>query len=138
MRGFDILVVSSLVLVVAAWLVIDGVRPVTPTLALTIRRLHRDAVAPRTSERGRATWLDRLGTAVDRRSRVGASSERVAALRLIGRTPTRHAGMLALASIVGLVVPSLGVGVLQATGVVRLGVVAPLGVGLVAAVLAPC
>ncbi len=58
-------------------------------------------------------------------------------LRLIGRPVDVHVGLLVLAALGGLVLPSLVLAMLQMTGVVSIGVWIPVGLALATAALAP-
>jgi Flp pilus assembly protein TadB len=61
----------------------------------------------------------------------------VGALRVIGRPLATHVGYLMVASIAGLVLPSLILALLDAAGVVNVGVFVPLGASIACAILAP-
>jgi len=58
-------------------------------------------------------------------------------LRLIGRPVELHIGMLVLAALAGLVVPSLVLGLLQLAGVVSIGIWIPAALSVAAAMLLP-
>jgi tight adherence protein C len=73
-----------------------------------------------------------------RRSRIGAWTDGwIGPLRLIGRPIEVHLGLLVLAGLVGLVVPSLVLGAMQWAGLMSIGVVVPFAVSLVAAIVLP-
>ena len=61
----------------------------------------------------------------------------LADLRLVQRPPEAHAAMLVAAAVAGLVAPTLLLGVGQWLGAVSLGMAIPLGVALLAALVAP-
>ncbi|MGB0114343.1 MAG: hypothetical protein WBP59_14065 [Ilumatobacteraceae bacterium] len=138
MRTTGVLVLSSLVLVFAAWLVVSGWRQPRPTIAQAVAHLRRSGTTRR------ATWAD---TPV---ARVGASVDSIDAawfdawtagwarpLRLIGRPYETHLGMLVLAALGGFVLPVLVLSLLQLLGIVSIGLWIPAAISIVCAVLAP-
>lgn len=135
MRETGAIVLMSILSTVAGWLIVTGWRQPRPRLEAAVRRLHRPAVERPGHDR--FDLVTRLGELGSRspviRQRLGS----IAALRIIGRPLTTHTGYLIVASIAGLVVPSVLLGLLALAGVVDLGVFVPLGVSVVAAVLAP-
>ncbi len=136
MSGLGLLVLSTMVFAGGVWLVVTGFRPSTPTLSATIRHIHRDATSNRVETRS-VDWIDRVGSTIERRTVLVASSAQPSMFRLIGRTPARHGGLLAVGAGLGFVGPTLSVVALDAAGVIDGGAFVPLGVGLAGAVLVP-
>jgi tight adherence protein C len=136
MRGTGAVVLMSLLLTVAGWLVVTGWRQPRPTLTVAVQRLRRPPV-DRADGVSDTDLVTRLGGYAMRsafvRRRFGSS----AALRIIGRPVVTHVGYLVVAAVAGLVVPSLVLGVLQALGVVDLAVFVPIGVSVLAAAVTP-
>ncbi len=136
MRGTGAVVLMGILVTVAGWLVVTGWRQPRPALATAVRRLRRPPVDR--GDGGPDTDLvTRLGEFGMRSAFVRRRFGSAAALRIIGRPVATHVGYLIVASIAGLVVPSLILGVLGALGVTSLGVFVPVGVSILAAVVAP-
>jgi Flp pilus assembly protein TadB len=106
--------------------VVSAFAPRRPSLATVTGHLARHTTQPRRSRRGAAL----LGQV-----RFGASD--AADLRMVGRPSEQHAALLLVAAVAGLLVPTVVLTLLQAAGVVRLGVFVPLLLSLGAAVVAP-
>ncbi len=131
MRVTGWLVLASAILCVGSWLIATGWAQPRPTAAQAIQHLRRSG-RPSTADTG---ITERIGAAVSRR---GDWSEAwVQPLRLIGRPVDVHVGLLVLAALVGLVLPSLVLGVLQVAGVVSIGVWIPAALALAMAALLP-
>jgi Flp pilus assembly protein TadB len=86
---------------------------------------------------GNDDLVTRLGIVAERSPAVCRWIGSVTALRVIGRPTTTHIGYLVVASIAGLIVPSLVLKLLESAGLVELSVFVPAGVSLLCAVLAP-
>ena len=78
---------------------------------------------------------ERIGAAVGRRG--DWTDTWVQPLRLIGRPVDVHVGLLVLAALAGLVLPSLILGALQVAGVVSIGVWIPAALAIAVAALVP-
>ena len=135
MRGTGGIVAMGILVTVAGWLIVTGWRQPRPLLGVAVRRLNRAPDAPLTG--GRVDLVTRIGEVGARSAFVRRRLGSLAALRIIGRPLATHVGYLVVAGVAGLVVPSLVLTLLDLAGVVSLGVFIPLGVSLLAAVLAP-
>ena len=136
MRGTGAIVLMSLLVTVAAWLVVTGWRQPRPSLTTAVQRLRRPPL-DRSRTGGDGDLVTRIGEYGMRSAFVRRRLGSTAALRIIGRPVTTHVGYLVVAALGGLVLPSLVLGVLDAFGVVSLGVFIPVGMSLLAAVAAP-
>lgn len=103
MSPIGVLVLSSSLAVVALVLVASGAGRITPSLAHTVRDLHRGPSmrTPSTSDRR----LDRIGAKVIGRREVPSST--LTALRLLERPAETHVGTLVLAAAIGAATPTL-------------------------------
>ena len=125
MRGTGAVVLMSILVIVAGWLVVTGWRQPRPTVD-QLRSIGSGG--PRSTAHDTATDIDlvtRLGEFGMRSALVRRQFDSAAALRIIGRPVATHVGYLVVAAIGGLVLPSLILGVLDAIGVVSLGVLRP-------------
>jgi hypothetical protein len=99
--------------------------------------LHRPGVVASASAPDASGLLVSVGSFVDER---GASTWTRAwrrPLRLVGRTVETHVGYLVVVALGGLVIPALALAVLQAAGVVSLGIWIPAALSLACAIAAP-
>ncbi len=134
MRPGGGLVLCSVVFCLGAWLAFTGWRQPRPSLERAMSHLRRPAtVAPRDA-RGA---LGSVGAFVERHGASTWSRAWVRPLRLVGRSVDVHLAYLVLASLMGLVVPALVLGVLQAVGAVSLGIWVPAALSIAGAVAAP-
>ena len=131
MRVTGWLVLASAILCVGAWLIATGWAQPRPTVSQAVHHLHRSG-RHSTAESGIA---ERIGAAVGRRG--DWTDTWVQPLRLIGRPVDVHVGLLVLAALAGLVLPSLILGALQVTGVVSIGVWIPAALAIAVAALVP-
>lgn len=114
---------SPLVLVVAApafgclglFLVITGWRQPHPSVAATMRLVHRpgDGVDTRTVEQDS---VEVVGTRLAETLGVDVAQRWRRMLRLVGRTPERHLGILAIGACAGALAPSSAVVAAQVVG----------------------
>ena len=131
MSLIGVLVAATALLVAAAWLFVTGWRQPRPDLAAALGRLHRPAdTGPMDGNSWSHWWGSQPGLA-----RFGSRWE--PSLRLIGRSVETHLGLLAAASLIGLVGPTVVGGVLRSFDVVSLTMVVPAIVSVAGAVIAP-
>jgi hypothetical protein len=136
MSGTGAVVVMSIAVTVAGWLVVTGWRQPRPLLSTAVQRLRRPPLDR--SDTGRDSDLvARIGEYGIRSAFVRRQFGSTAALRIIGRPVAKHVGYLVVAAIAGLIVPSLVLAVLDAIGIIGLGIFVPVGISIVAAVVAP-
>ena len=102
-----------------------------PTVSHAVQHLHRSG-RHSTANSGIA---ERIGAVVGRRG--SWTDAWVQPLRLIGRPVVVHVGLLMLATLAGLVLPSLILGALQVAGVVSIGVWIPAAFTIAVAALVP-
>jgi len=133
MRVTGWLVLASAILCVGAWLIATGWAQPRPTVSQALRHLRRSGVDRLTTvESGVA---GRVGAAFGRRNDwTDAWAQQ---LRLIGRPVDAHVGLLVLAALGGLVLPSLVLATLQVAGAVSISVWAPVALAVATAALAP-
>lgn len=138
MRESGLVVVLTLMLLVAVWLVVGGWRQPRPALGSAVRRLRRE---PTTIDQlhglGRGDLVTLLGSIGVRSTTVQQRFGSHAALRLIGRPPVLHVGYLMTATLLGLLVPPFVIALLSSAGAVSLGIAAPAGLSLLGAIAAP-
>jgi hypothetical protein len=125
------LVAAALVGCVGVWLVVSGVAQRRPALAKMAGYLHREPAAAPAAAGG---W-SRFGRPVLKAVRLPQPV--LADLRLVQRPPEVHAAYLAAAAAAGFFGPSLVLAVVQSFELVSLGLVVPLGVIVISAVVAP-
>lgn len=135
MRTTGWLLLTASLFCAGVWLVATGWVAPRVSVARAIERLRRpDGSNPTPTA---LSVAERVGRMV-RIEPVGAWAERWRQpLRLIDRPVDAHLGLLALAALAGLIVPSLILGLLQWMGLVSIGQFVPLGLSLVAAVTLP-
>jgi tight adherence protein C len=132
------LVVASLAMVLALWLVVSGWRQPRPALGDALAHVRR-AREPERPVLGASTGggFARCGRAVNdgrvRRWTAGWTQP----LHVIGRDVDVHVGMLVGACVAGLMLPTIMLGFAQAFGVFQIGWLAPAAVGFAGAVTAP-
>ena len=136
MRDTGAVVLMSILVMVAGWLIVTGWRQPRPPLTTAIQRLRRPPL-DRSNTDHSSDLVTRIGEYGMRSALVCKQFNSAAALRIIGRPVATHVGYLVVATIGGLVLPSVMLGVLNAIGIVSLGVFIPVGVSIVAAVVAP-
>ena len=134
MRPTGWLVAATALLCVGGWLAVSGWVPARPTVDQAVGRLRRAGSSRRSSTD--VGLVSRVGSTLQ--LRVGPGTDRwVRPLRLIGRPLERHLGLLVVAALGGLVLPSLVVGVLRVAGVVSVGVWVPAVLSLATAIALP-
>ena len=136
MRTTGAIVAVSLAAVFAAWLVVTGWRQPRPSLAKSVERLRRSP-SPVDHLQAEPSALHAIGTLALKSSFVQRHVAAASALRIVGRPPVLHAGYLVAAAVAGALVPPLIVALLAVGGIVSLGIFVPVGVSVVAAMLAP-
>jgi len=129
-------VLTSLLLTVAVWLVVTGWRQPRPPLRAAVQRLRRP---PSLQPYGDAApdivmWI---GARAERSPLVRRRFRDDSALRIIGRPVTTHVGYMVVAAVIGLVIPSLMLIGLDAIGIVELPLLVPAAVSIACAMLAP-
>ena len=137
MRPVGVLVLCSLVFCAAMWLVLTGWRQPRPTLQRAMAYLHRPGVIASVSTPNAPGLVVSVGSFVDRRGASTWTQAWTRPLRLVGRTVETHVGYLALAALGGLVIPALVLAMLQALGVVSLGLWIPAVLSIGCAIVAP-
>ena len=126
------LVIATVVGSAGMWMLLTAVAQRTPSLTKMSAHLAR---RPVTQADGPAVGWSRLGLPLARRLRLSSLAE--ADLRLVRRPLEVHAAYMMAAAAAGLFGPALVVVVCQTAGVVSLGVMVPLGLSVVCAVIAP-
>ena len=119
---------------VAQPLAITGLRQPRPSLDRSIRHLHRPAPV---DHGGPASMTRRLGLVALTTPIGDRSIHWKQSLRLIGRDIPTHLGVLVIAALAGLIAPALLLAALHLVGWVSIGLFLPVGVALLAAVVAP-
>ncbi len=130
MRVTGLVVLASLAAAASLWLLVTGWRDPRPLLDDALSQLRRSAPGAHTGDR-RA--LDRLGASRLVPMRFTSSNDLV----VIGRSPQTHAGYLAAAALVGLVVPSAVAAGAVLVGAADLGFTLPAAASLLGAIAAP-
>ncbi len=133
MRATGLLVLAPLALVVAGRLVVAGWAQPRPALHVVAARLHR---AARPSHRTPSV-IGRVGALASTPAVAVRAARWDTMLRLIGRPPEIHVGLLVVGGLVGLVTPPLLAAVAAAVGVAPVGFGVPAAVAVVAAVAVP-
>lgn len=126
------LIVATLLGSGGVWLVLTGVAQRRPSLAKMSAHLARPQMMVAA---GPIDGWARLGRPLARRLRM--RRDVVADLRLVRRPLEVHAAYLVAAAVAGLFGPSLLLAIGQTFGVFSIGVVAPLAVALIGAIVAP-
>lgn len=137
MRTTGLLVVSSVALCAAMWLVVGGWRQPRPSLQRAMAHLHRPGVVTPASSADASDLVVSIGRFVEQR---GASTWTRAwrqPLRLVGRSVETHVGYLVLASLGGMMLPALVLTVLQRLGIVSIGFWVPALLSLACAIVVP-
>jgi tight adherence protein C len=133
MRTTGWLLLATIAFCIGVWLTATGWGRPRHGVAGAMERLRR----PATVQPVTGGLVGQVGHLV-RRSRIGAWTDGwIGPLRLIGRPIEVHLGLLVLAGLVGLVVPSLVLGAMQWAGLMSIGVVVPFAASLVAAIVLP-
>jgi Flp pilus assembly protein TadB len=135
MRTTGVLALCSIVFCAGAWLASSGWRQPRPRLDRAMAHLRRTG-SPRSPRDAPGVTVS-IGSFVERHG-AGARTRRwTQPLRLVGRSVQTHLGYLVLAALGGFAIPAVVLGVLQALGLVSLGVWIPASLSLVAAIVAP-
>lgn len=137
MRVTGLVVATSLLAIAAAWLVISGWRQPRPRLADVVHRIQRRPAPRRHHDSTAMSGLDRLGARVSELPFVRRRLLPMTSLRLIGRAPHTHVGLLVVATVLGLLTPSLVVVLLTVWGGAALSLAVPAGLSLLGAAIAP-
>jgi len=141
MRPAGLLLLSSLTICLAAWLVVSGWRQPRPRLEQAMRHLHRGSTRPPDASGTQITGTQisgiasRAGAIADGRHLQRASDRWAQPLRLVGQTPEMHIGMLAIGGFIGFLVPALVLALLQSLGMVNLGFFIPAALSLTSTAL---
>ncbi len=133
MRVTGWLVLASAMVCLGVWLIASGWAQPRPTVSQAVQHLRRSGADQRTP--ADSGIVERVGATVRRRTDWSDAWARP--LRLLGRSVDVHVGLLVLAALVGLALPTLVLGVLQVAGVVSIGVWIPAALALAAAALLP-
>lgn len=138
MRTTGVLLLTSLLSVAAVWLVVSGWRQPRPPLVEAMQRLRRQPVAIDPAIAGdRSLTFGGIGRAVGGSATVARTRAWVQPLHLIGRTVDVHVGMLVVAALAGLVVPTALLAAARLLGLMSIGWFVPAVISMFAAVLAP-
>lgn len=137
MRPTGLVALTALLAVAALWLVATGWRQPRPSAVSAVARIRRSPTAVEQTRVVDGGPLARIGS-----FGLGASStcRRVASgvpLRLIGRHPATHVGLLVVAALIGLVTPSAIALLVMMSGLGSIGVTIPAVLSVLAAVAAP-
>ena len=133
MRSTGVLVLCSLVLCAGVWLVVSGWRQPRPQLDRAMAHLRRSGPTP--NAQNTAGALVSVGSFVERHGASTLTRPWTQPLRLVGRSVDTHVGYLVFAALGGLVVPVLLLGMLQALGLVSLGIWIPVALAIACAVV---
>jgi hypothetical protein len=135
MRPTGVLALWSIVFCAGAWLTSSGWRQPRPRLERAMAHLRRPGAT--TSPRDAPGAVVSVGSFVERHGASTWTGRWMRPLRLVGRSVERHVGYLVLAAVAGFAIPALALGVLQALGLVSLGIWIPASLSLVGAIAAP-
>ncbi len=135
MRPTGWLLLIGSMLTASGWLIVTGWRQPRPALAAAVARLRRPADADGLDSRAPATAWRRWAHGDPRMRR--AVERWTPSLRLIGRTPDAHLGLLGTAALVGLVAPAATAVLLRTLGVVSLSFAVPAVLAIAGAVIGP-
>ncbi len=133
MRPTGVLALCSIVFCAGAWLASSGWRQPRPRLGQAMAHLHR---ASATTSREQPGAIVAVGSFVERHGASAWTRGWTRPLRLVGRSVETHVGHLVLAALGGLMIPALVLAVLQALGLLSLGVWIPAALSIVAAIAA--
>lgn len=138
MSGTGALVLWTLLGVVGtAMAVVAWCRP-RPSLRRTVQRLHaRPAVTLADPSDVVPSSFDRVGSQLVTLFPIDEWLAPHRMLRLLGRSPARHVGLLAVSSLGGFLAPPLVLSMLRVLGLASIGWMVPLGSSIVGAVVAP-
>jgi hypothetical protein len=138
MRTTGLLLLASLVSVAAVWLIVSGWRQPRPLLVDAMQRLRRRPVDLTAAADGdRSLTFAGIGRALAGSATRARTQAWNRPLHLIGRTVDVHVGMLAVAAMAGLVVPTALLVIAQLLGIVSIGWFVPAVISMFSAVLAP-
>jgi tight adherence protein C len=136
MRPTGLLLLSSLTICLAAWLVVSGWRQPRPRLNQAMRHLHRGGTRPSDDTSTQPSGIaSRVGSIADGPYLQPVSDRWAQPLRLLGQTPEMHIGLLAIGGFIGLLVPALALALLQSLGMVSIGFFIPALLSLASAAL---
>ena len=135
MRTAGVVVLCSLVFCAGAWLAVSGWRQPRPRLERAMAHLRRSTTSA-TRSTGSPSAADSIGSFIERRGATTWTRAWAQPLRLVGRSVEVHVGHLVLAALAGLVIPALVLGVLQAAGLVSIGLWIPTAVSLLGSIAA--
>lgn len=132
MRPVGLLLLGSLGVCLGAWLIVSGWRQPNPSVAHSMRHLHRTGPT-RSSEAGTQVVgiAPRIGALANRPKIQRLSGGWAQPLRLLGRSPEAHLGVLVIGGLVGLTTPALVLALMQMLGVVDLDIFVPVGLALI-------
>jgi hypothetical protein len=138
MSDVALIILTTLLLIAAVWLVMTGWRQQRPTLAAAVRRLRREPTAiDQLHGTGRGDFVELVGSIGVRSSAVQRHLGSSSTLRLIDRPLSLHVGYLITAALLGFLLPPLILGVLSLAGVVSVGLAVPAGLSLLGLLAAP-
>jgi tight adherence protein C len=129
-RATGALVLWSLVLCAGVWLALNGWRQPRPALVRAMAHLRRPGATTPDDASGAVASV---GAFVERHGASAWTRAWAQPLRLVGRSVETHVGHLVLAALGGLVIPPLILGVLQALGLLSLGIWIPAGLAIACA-----
>jgi tight adherence protein C len=138
MRTTGVLALCSIVFCAGAWLAASGWRQPRPRLDRAMAHLRRTG-SPRSPRDAPLATVSIARSARSSSDTVrGCRTRRwTQPLRLVGRSVETHLGYLVVAALGGFAIPAVVLGVLQALGLVSLGVWIPASLSLVGAIVAP-
>jgi Flp pilus assembly protein TadB len=134
MRPTGVLAVCSIVFCAGAWLASSGWRQPRPRLDRAMAHLRRPAATTPSGEAPGA--LVSIGSFVERHGASTWTRAWTQPLRLVGRSVETHLGYLVVAAGTGFAIPALVLGLLQALGLLSLGIWIPASLSAVGAVVA--
>ena len=134
MSPFALMVVSTVIGAVGVVLMVSGWMQPAPSLSRTIEHLRRPGSASSAASPGANRLLDPVVRVVSNQPRLRPSSTE---LELAGRTVEQHALYMVVAVLLGLVIPPVVLGALQAADLISLQAYVPVIAALGAAVLGP-
>ncbi len=136
MSAFALMVVLTVIGAVGVVLMVSGWMQPAPSLSRTIEHLRRpgSASAESAASPGANRLLDPVVRVVSNQPRLRPKSTE---LELAGRSVEQHALYMVVAALLGLVIPPVVLGALQAADLISLQAYVPVIVALGAAVLGP-
>jgi tight adherence protein C len=141
MRATGVLALCSIVFCAGAWLAASGWRQPRPRLERAMAHLRRTGSprSPRDAPLATVSIVSivSIGSFVERHGAGVWTRRWTQPLRLVGRSVETHLGYVVVAALGGFAIPAVVLGVLQALGLVSLGVWIPASLSLVGAIVAP-